>query len=274
MATSGPATWMATATAVLVLAVAIIGVTIMPFWSNMFHDSVDSAFPPGAGQEVPAVRPEDDPFAAAHRQMVDYQLRRRDINDANVLKAMGHVARERFVSADVQSRAYEDHPLPIGLGQTISQPYIVALMTQLARPTAGDRALEVGVGSGYQTAVLAELCKQVYGVEILGSLADSARGRLDALGYRNVAIRCGDGYRGWPDHAPFDVILVTAAPERVPQPLLEQLAPGGRLVLPVGRAFQELVLIEKRTDGSIDRRNLGGVQFVPMTGEVQWEDEK
>ena len=171
--------------------------------------------------------------------------------------------------AELQSRAYDDHPLPIGHGQTISQPYIVALMTQLARPTAESRALEVGVGSGYQTAILAELCKEVYGIEILRPLADDARRAAGRLGYKNVTIRCGDGYQGWPEHAPFDVILVAAAPDHVPQPLLEQLAPGGRLVIPVGRDFQELMLIEKRPDGTLHRRSVAPVQFVPMTGEAE-----
>ena len=196
-------------------------------------------------------------------------MRRRDIRDPNVLKVMGRVARDRFVPASERGRAYEDYPLPIGLGQTISQPYIVALMTQLAQPTADSRALEVGAGSGYQTAVLAELCKEVYGIEILRPLADRASKRLAAMGYKNVTIRCGDGYQGWPEHAPFDVILVTAAPDHVPQPLVDQLAPGGRLVIPVGRGFQQLLLIEKRPDGSIARQSVAPVQFVPMTGEAE-----
>jgi protein-L-isoaspartate(D-aspartate) O-methyltransferase len=268
-----PARWIAIGTAMALLAAAAIGVTIMAFWSNLFRDAVDSALPPDTRQEALAPRHEDDPFAAARQRMVDEQLRGRDITDPNVLKAMGRVARDRFAPTEMQSRAYEDHPLPIGLGQTISQPYIVALMTQLARPTPPSRALEIGVGSGYQTAILAELCKEVYGVEILRPLADGARERLAALGYRNVTIRCGDGYRGWPEHAPFDVILVTAAPDHVPQPLLEQLAPGGRLVIPVGRGFQELLLIEKRADGSLNRRSVAPVQFVPMTGEAERGEE-
>ncbi len=257
--------------AIALLVAVAIGATIMVFWWNLFHDDVDSALPPDAGQKTPAPRHEDDPFAAARRRMVDEQLHGRDITDPNVLKAMGRVARERFAPAEMQSQAYEDHPLPIGLGQTISQPYIVALMTQLARPTPQSRALEIGVGSGYQAAILAELCKEVYGVEILRPLADNARERLAALGYKNVTIRCGDGYRGWPEHALFDVILVTAAPDHVPQPLVEQLAPGGRLVIPIGRGFQELLLIEKRVDGSLDRRSVAPVQFVPMTGEAELE---
>lgn len=264
-----PVRWIATGATIVLLAAAAIGGTIMAFWSNLFHGSVDSTLPPGARQESPVPRQEDDPFAAARRRMIDEQLRGRDIADPNVLDAMGRVARERFAPTEMQSQAYDDHPLPIGLGQTISQPYVVALMTQLARPAPQDRALEVGVGSGYQTAILAELCKEVYGIEILRSLANDARERLAVLGYGNVTIRCGDGYRGWPEHAPFNVILVTAAPDRVPQPLLEQLAPGGRLVIPVGHGVQKLLLIEKRSDGSLDRRSVAPVQFVPMTGEAE-----
>ncbi|MBN1395705.1 MAG: protein-L-isoaspartate(D-aspartate) O-methyltransferase [Pirellulales bacterium] len=201
--------------------------------------------------------------------MVAEQLADRDITDRRVLEVMGRVPRHLFVPEGLRDQAYEDHPLPIGLDQTISQPYIVALMTQLVRPTAESRALEVGVGSGYQSAVLGELCKEVYGVEILRPLAEEAENRLAELGYKNVVVRCGDGYRGWPERAPFDVILVTAAPEHVPEPLVEQLAVGGRLVIPVGRYFQELWLIEKLPDGEVKRTALVPVQFVPMTGEAE-----
>ena len=201
--------------------------------------------------------------------MVRRQLRGRDITDPKVLEVMGRVRRERFISDDLRDRAYDDQPLPIGHGQTISQPYIVALMTQVARPTPQSRALEVGTGSGYQTAILAELCQEVYSVEIIEPLAEMARERLAALGCQNVAVRCGDGYEGWLEHAPFDVIVVAAAPEEVPPPLIEQLAPGGRLVIPVGRHFQDLLLITKQADGSIDRTIVAGVLFVPMTGEAE-----
>jgi protein-L-isoaspartate(D-aspartate) O-methyltransferase len=169
----------------------------------------------------------------------------------------------------MRKQAYKDYPLPIGLGQTISQPYIVALMTQLVRPTPRSRALEIGVGSGYQMAILAELCHEVYGIEIVNVLALDADKRLAGLGYKNVAIRCGDGYEGWSEHAPFDVIIVSAAPDHVPQPLIDQLAVGGRLVIPVGRYSQDLVLIEKRPDGSLHRTSIAPVQFVPMTGEAE-----
>ncbi len=224
--------------------------------------------------EQTTVRPETDPFAAARRHMVDAQLRGRDITEDGVLQVMGRIPREQFAPADMQDRAYADYPLPIGWGQTISQPYIVALMTQLARPTAQSRALEIGVGSGYQTAVLAALCCEVYGIEILQPLADSARARLSSLGLDNVTIRCGDGYQGWPEQSPFDIILVAAAPARVPQPLLDQLAVGGRLVIPVGGIDQDLLLIEKDANGRFHCQNVIPVQFVPMTGEVEREKQR
>jgi protein-L-isoaspartate(D-aspartate) O-methyltransferase len=231
----------------------------MAFWSNHFRDFINSE-----SSESPH---EGDPFALARRRMVEEQFIRRDIVDPRVLEVMGRVARERFVDASLRDQAYEDHPLPIGLGQTISQPYIVALMTQLARTTSNCRALEVGVGSGYQTAVLAELCLEVFGVEIHKPLAEDARERLAALGYKNVSVFHGDGFHGLSEHAPFDVILVTAAPDQVPPPLIEQLTPGGRLVIPVGKYHQELMLLEKRADGSIDRKSLIPVHFVPLTRE-------
>jgi protein-L-isoaspartate(D-aspartate) O-methyltransferase len=219
----------------------------------------------------PLQRPSDEEsrFVEARRRMVEEQLRGRDITDPKVLKVMGRVARQRFVPKDVQHLAYADQALPIDQHQTISQPYIVALMTQTARPTSQSRALEIGTGSGYQAAVLAEVCKEVYSIEILKPLADSARERLTALGYKNVTIRHGDGYQGWREHAPFDVILVTAAPDHVPQALVEQLAVGGRMVIPIGCYFQELLLLEKRQDGTVCRKAIAPVMFVPMTGEAQ-----
>lgn len=213
--------------------------------------------------------PEPDPFADRRREMVENQLRARDITDPRVLEVMGRVPRHRFVPEDQQRRAYNDHPLPIGHNQTISQPYIVALMTQLAAPKPSDRALDVGTGSGYQAAVLAELCKEVFSIEIVEPLAEQAKKRLADLGYKNIQVRAGDGYRGWPEHAPFDVIIVAAAPTHVPQPLVDQLAPGGRLVLPVGGYPQQLTLITKGADGTIRRRVVAPVLFVPMTGEAQ-----
>ena len=243
------------------------------------EDRQPRAQPPSAEYESVGkpVRPaaDDDPaerlFADQRQRMVERQLLDRDITDQRVLEVMGRAPRHRFVPEDLRDYAYRDRPLPIGHDQTISQPYIVALMTQLARPQPTARALDIGTGSGYQAAVLAELCQQVYSIEILKPLAESARGRLKELGYGNIEVRCGDGYRGWPQHAPFDVIIVAAAPDHVPKPLLEQLAIGGRLVIPVGRyfQFQHLLVCEKRRDGSIHQREVVPVAFVPMTGEAQ-----
>jgi len=185
---------------------------------------------------------------------------------APVRAALGKVERHRFVPAGQQSLAYRNHPLPIGSGQTISQPYIVALSTDLVAPQPGQRVLEIGTGSGYQAAVLAEIVSKVYSIELVPSLGKEAAERLKTLGYANVEVRIGDGYAGWPEQAPFDSILVTAAAPRVPEALLEQLRPGGRLVIPVGASHeaQELLLIEKRPDGSFERRSVLPVRFVPL----------
>jgi len=202
--------------------------------------------------------------------MVAQQIESRGVNDRQVLDAMRRVPRHLFVPDALRERAYTDRPLPIGHGQTISQPLIVAEMTQLSRPTPAATALDVGTGSGYQAAILAELVKQVYSIEILNPLADESRDRLKNLGYKNVEVRHGDGYRGWPEQAPFDLIIVAAAPDHVPEPLIEQLKPGGRLVIPVGARFsQRLVVIEKQVDGKIVRRNVESVAFVLMTGEAE-----
>lgn len=208
----------------------------------------------------------DDP--QRRQRMVEEQIRARGVSDRRVLEAMQRVARHRFVPQRVADAAYDDSPLPIGHGQTISQPYIVALMTELVRPEAGDRALDVGTGCGYQAAVLAELVDRVYSIEIVDPLATEARDRLQRLGYSNVEVRHGDGYGGWPEQAPFDVIIVAAAPEEVPQPLLDQLAAGGRLVIPVGRHAQQLMLYEKQADGSLTPAVVAPVRFVPMTGQA------
>lgn len=213
-------------------------------------------------------------YASWRRAMVENQLRARDITDSRVLEVMGRIPRHLFVPEDERARAYGDYPLPIGEGQTISQPYIVALMTQLVRPAKGKRALDIGTGSGYQAAVLSEMVDHVFSIEILCVLADSARARLKALGYANVEVRCGDGYRGWPERAPFDVIIVAAAADRVPEPLVNQLAPGGRMVIPVGGGEQELVVLEKAMDGKVRRWNMLPVRFVPMTGEAKKEAKK
>lgn len=210
-----------------------------------------------------------DAFAARRSEMVDAQLKARDIVDARVLEAMGRVPRHRFVGAREAAHAYEDRPLPIGQGQTISQPYIVALMTQLAGVEPGDRVLDVGTGSGYQAAVLAEMGARVWSIEIVPELAAEAAVRLRELGYAAVEVRAGDGYRGWPEHAPFAAIIIAAAAPQVPQPLVEQLAPGGKLVLPVGEGVQDLLVITKQPDGTTTRQTIAPVMFVPMTGEVR-----
>ena len=199
--------------------------------------------------------------------MVREQIEARGVRDPRVLAALRQIPRHRFVPPQEISLAYEDQPLPIGEGQTISQPYIVALMTELARPQPEDRALDVGSGSGYQAAVLGELVREVHGIEIVETLARQAAARLRELGYHNVDIRHGNGYQGCPEHSPYQVILAAAAPDQVPQPLIDQLAPGGRLVIPVGRYLQELRLIEKHFDGSLSESVHAAVTFVPMTGE-------
>jgi protein-L-isoaspartate(D-aspartate) O-methyltransferase len=200
--------------------------------------------------------------------MVDRQLAGRDISDRRVLAALGKVPRHRFVPAHLLSQAYADYPLPIGHEQTISQPYVVAFMSQALRLEGDERVLEIGTGSGYQAAVLGELAREVYTIEIVEPLAQRATSLLAELGYDNVHVRAGDGYRGWPEHAPFDAIMVTAAPDHVPQPLVDQLAPGGRMIIPVGAISQDLVLIE-RTARGVTRRQVLPVRFVPMTGEAE-----
>jgi protein-L-isoaspartate(D-aspartate) O-methyltransferase len=204
--------------------------------------------------------------------MVQEQLEERDITNRRVLAAMGKVPRHLFVPESSRDLAYADMPLPIGYGQTISQPYIVALMTQFVDPEPTHKALDIGTGSGYQAAILAELVKAVYSIEIVRPLADEARERLDRLGYKNVEVRHGDGYRGWPENAPFDIIIVAAAPDHIPQPLLDQLATGGRMVIPVGHPYQDLMLIHRQADGSIQQRRVAPVAFVPMTGEAERAD--
>ncbi|MGX2029298.1 protein-L-isoaspartate(D-aspartate) O-methyltransferase [Methylocaldum gracile] len=188
--------------------------------------------------------------------------------DAQVLAAMGKVPRHEFVSEDLRSIAYANRPLPIGYGQTISQPFIVALMTDLLRVKPDDTVLEIGTGSGYQAAVLAELAERVYSIEIVPELTQMATERLKRLGYAKVETKTGDGYYGWPEHAPFDAIIVTAAPTQIPPPLVQQLKPGGRMIIPVGGQFllQYLVLVEKSEQGKISTRQIVPVQFVPLTG--------
>jgi protein-L-isoaspartate(D-aspartate) O-methyltransferase len=210
-----------------------------------------------------------EPFDAARERMVVEQLERRGIADARVLAAMRRVPRHELVPEREREFAYEDRPLPIGRGQTISQPYVVAAMTEAVAVSKGDKVLEVGTGSGYQAAVLAELGVSVYTIELEPELAERARADLARLGYQNVHVRAGDGYRGWPEQAPFDAIVVTAAPDHVPPALVEQLAAGGRMVLPVGTWDQDLLRIHKDADGNVKREVLMGVRFVPMRGEAE-----
>ena len=201
------------------------------------------------------------------QQMVEQQLRARGIADQAVLNAIGSVQRHRFVPEELSSNAYEDRPLPIGFDQTISQPYIVAYMTEALGLSSEARVLEIGSGSGYQTAVLAELVREVYSIEIVPELAARSRDLLSELGYENVDIREGDGYAGWPEKAPFDAIIVTASPDHVPQPLIEQIAVGGRLVIPVGRVIQNMMILTRTPNQLVEEITLP-VRFVPMTGEA------
>jgi len=219
--------------------------------------------------EAAVARPED-PWAAPRARMVDEQIAARGVADPRVLAAMRAVPRHELVPAERRDDAYGDHPLPIGYEQTISQPYIVAVMTEAAQVEPGERVLEVGTGSGYQAAVLAELGADVYSIEIVEPLARRTAADLARLGYGRIHLRTGDGYRGWPEAAPFDAVIVTAAPPEVPAPLLEQLAVGGRLVVPVGDdgAVQELRVLT-RTAAGTTTETLFPVQFVPMTGEAQ-----
>ncbi len=205
-------------------------------------------------------------FQSMKEKMVETQIRARGIKDERILHAMLRVDRHEFVPGEVRHLAYADRPLPIGEGQTISQPYIVALMTELLELKKGDRVLEVGTGSGYQAAILAELVDHVYTIEIVDSLARSAEKILKRLGYTNIDVKIGDGYIGWEEFAPFDAIIVTAAPSHIPQPLVDQLKEGGRLVIPIGDYYQELKKITK-VKGQINSQDIIPVVFVPMTGE-------
>jgi protein-L-isoaspartate(D-aspartate) O-methyltransferase len=216
-----------------------------------------------------------DPYTLARQEMVAEQLVRpgRDITNARVLAAMGKVPRHEFVPERLRPEAYTDHPLPIGHDQTISQPYVVAFMTERLEPKPTDRVLEIGTGSGYQAAVLAGLVAEVYTIEIISDLAQRAAADLKRLGCTNVHVRAGDGYQGWAEAAPFDGIIVTCAPERVPQPLIDQLKDGGRMIIPVGPAWnQELVLLRKR-NGKLEQQAVLPVSFVPMTGEAKGRDK-
>lgn len=206
-----------------------------------------------------------DRYAAKRWEMVESQIIARGIRNTAVIQAMLNVPRHEFVPEESRDEAYGDNPIPVGLGQTISQPYIVALMTELLNPGRGGKILEVGTGSGYQSAVLAETGCDLYTIEIVENLAERARHILENLGYSNITYKIGDGYQGWEEHAPFDGIIVTAAPGHVPARLLEQLSMNGKMVIPVGDESQELLLIEK-TDTGITKKRITAVRFVPMTG--------
>ncbi|MBW1975555.1 MAG: protein-L-isoaspartate(D-aspartate) O-methyltransferase [Deltaproteobacteria bacterium] len=211
-------------------------------------------------------------YEKARQKMVDVQIAGRGIKDSRVLRAMRKVPRHLFVEESLRGQAYEDHPLPIGEKQTISQPYIVALMTEALRLKGSEKVLELGTGSGYQTAILAELCDRVYTIERIPALLYRAKETLDKLGYKNIEYRVGDGTLGWPEEAPFDGIIVTAAAPKVPQPLVDQLAMGARFVIPVGdRITQDLLLIERVPEG-IRKTSLGGVRFVDLIGKWGWQE--
>lgn len=210
---------------------------------------------------------DSDEFARMREHMVKTQIERRGVEDEKVLDAMREVERHKFVPEHYRERSYDDGPLPIGEGQTISQPYIVALMTEVLDLDSTKKVLEVGTGSGYQAAVLAEICDSVYTIEIVEVLGKRSKKLLAELGYENVKVKIGDGYKGWEEHRPFDGVIVTCAPSHVPQPLIDQMAEGGKMVIPVDVAFgQDLILLVK-TEGKVERKSIIPVRFVPMTKE-------
>jgi len=211
-----------------------------------------------------------DPYSQQRTVMIEHDIKGRGIKDEKVLNAMGKIPRHLFVDKSLRNRAYADHPLPIGEGQTISQPYVVALMTEALKLKQTDKVIEIGTGSGYQAAVLAEIVKEVYTIEIRKPLADMATKRLKDLGYHNVKVKYADGYFGWKEYAPFDAIIITASANHIPPPLIKQLKEGGRLILPLGSTlyYQTLTLVIKRK-GDLDVEQMGAVSFVPMIGEVK-----
>ena len=212
----------------------------------------------------------EDPVAAKRRRMVEQDIRDRGVHSASVLDAMMKAPRHLFVDEQVRGQAYADHPLPIGEGQTISQPYVVALMTEALRLRPGDRVLEIGTGSGYQAAVLSGIVKEVYTIEIRRTLAERAENTLTRLGYRNVKVLCADGYFGWQEHAPFDAIMITAAANHIPPQLIRQLREGGRLIVPLGSTvFWQTLTMATKKKGELELEQLGSVAFVPMVGEAE-----
>jgi len=233
----------------------ILATLILPMASTQCTD----------GKKLSDSNPKGD-FKVMREKMVETQIQARGVKNPRVLSVLRKVERHRFVPERYLDSAYSDQPLPIGEGQTISQPYIVALMTELLELNGNEKVLEIGTGSGYQAAILAELAKEVYTIEIVESLASAAKERLSELGYQNIKVKAGDGYLGWPEAAPFDAIIVTAAPDHIPKPLIDQLKEGGRMVVPVGTHAQELIKIVKRS-GKMETTNVIPVLFVPMTGE-------
>ena len=213
-----------------------------------------------------------DHYKEIRNRMVEAQIASRGINDRRVLSAFRKIPRHRFVEAGLQSRAYEDYPLSIGSGQTISQPYMVALMTERLSLTGGEKVLEIGTGSGYQTAILAELAGEVYSLERIFSLAQRAGEKLNEMGYTNVKIEVGDGTLGWPEYSPYDRILVTAGSPEVPQPLIEQLGGKGKLIIPVGGSFGQMLRVVEKTDKGLKKTDVCGCVFVPLVGKFGWEN--
>jgi len=260
-----------------------LALTLLSACTAFTTSAPSSTLPPVTLSPTTALTPtpltpgDEADFAHKRERMVIETIERRGVTDEDVLNAMRTVPRHLFVPADERDYAYGDYPLPIGYGQTISQPYIVALMTELLKLKEGDKVLEIGTGSGYQAAILAHIPGlEVYTIEIVPQLAESARARLESLGYTSVHCKQGDGYYGWPEHAPFDAIIVTAAPDHVPQPLVDQLAVGGRMVIPVGPpgGYQTLWKFARQPDGELQALNMGGVAFVPLTGEGMKESEE
>jgi len=223
----------------------------------------------GDGKTYQDKKADQDTYSSKRYRMVEQQIERRGIQDSLVLKAMRKVPRHQFVPDGLKDIAYSDRPLPIGKRQTISQPYIVAFMTEHLGLNGDEKVLEIGTGSGYQAAVLGEIAKEVYSIEIISSLGLNAKKLLKELGYKNIHVKIGDGYRGWPEKALFDGVIVTAAPNHIPQPLIDQLKPGGKMIIPVGDYYQELILITKSKKGKVVKKSVLPVTFVPMTGKAQ-----
>jgi protein-L-isoaspartate(D-aspartate) O-methyltransferase len=234
----------------------------------IFHGCAAQKSEDAAGVGYQTKNRAGDEFQDQRRRMVERQIRARGIKNEAVLEAMMKVPRHRFVTAEYMTSAYEDHPLPIGQGQTISQPYIVAYMTEAAEISDNEKVLEIGTGSGYQAAILGELAKEVYSIEIIPELAERARQTLSELGYKNVHVKTGNGYEGWAEYAPYDGIVVTAAPDEVPKALIDQLAMNGKMVIPIGIGDQEMMIITKTAKGVIEKRTIP-VRFVPMTGKPE-----